>query len=135
MPVKSDSMKDMDKLRINNRLIAIEDEDIDSMDMDMDMDMDIPDVGEFDESELKGAWESEAKCLDRISALPPVAGVRCNPQPLENTENIYDLEPEQILACRWTGCKSYDRCLDIAAIADWEGIDCRSCPVYWRRNG
>jgi hypothetical protein len=34
---------------------------------------------------------------------------------------------------RWWECPEYEKCLDIAALANWEGWTCSRCPVVHKR--
>jgi hypothetical protein len=70
--------------------------------------------------------EARAKAERKRERLVLVLGLR--PNPCEVSATFFD--PEVAYSYRYADCPGFDRCLDVACIADWAGLSCRACPVF-----
>lgn len=63
---------------------------------------------------------------DRLrDSLPLCLSHRPNPCELNQ-----EIEPDHTDKHRLLGCPSYDRCLAVACLADWNSMTCRACDVF-----
>lgn len=75
---------------------------------------------------------AEARAENLKQVIPTINGD--TPQPCELEHPITSLE--YLDSARDLDCPRYERCLDVAAIADWKSLTCRACPAFVRnRNG
>lgn len=72
--------------------------------------------------------KARAKAERLREKLAHVFGLRPNPCELQG-EILYD---EDVSTFRFLDCPRYDRCLDVACVANWKGMTCRACLILKR---